>query len=412
LRYLELGGDHATASFANDEAVSSYRAALSIVDEQHTGSDTTANVELRAKLANVLWRTARRGQAREAFQEALRLADAQDILQRAHLQTRLGRLEMMDNHYEAAAAAFDAAEALLGGDPREKDEATVDQWLEMMVDGRAGLHIMRHEPELALATLQAARQVLETHGTPARRYSFYQYLSLGRVGQNRFRVDEADIANMRKSLTAAQESEEKDSGYATYFIGRLLWLHGDQAQAQEHLETSLAMAERIGESHLLGLSSMGLTLIALSRHDAEAVRTLAPRAMTAAEAMASSECVAGVKACLAWLAWQDRRPQDVITLSNQIVPLEATTVRVGSHSHFHHSWVYLWPLIAVHLDAGNVAEAVSAGRQLLHPTQQSLPDALESMVEAASAAWELGKPDLCREKLAAALALAHDLHYF
>jgi hypothetical protein len=48
---------------------------------------------------------------------ALRLAGSGDTLRRAHLQTRLGRLEAADLRYEAAAAAFDAAEALLGQDP-------------------------------------------------------------------------------------------------------------------------------------------------------------------------------------------------------------------------------------------------------------------------------------------------------
>jgi len=410
LYYLEVAGDHASAAFANDEAVSSFHAALAVIHKQHASGGTmaTAAVRLHAKLANVLWRTARRGEAREAFQEALLLADAGDALQRARLQTRLGRLEMADQCYEAAAEAFDAAEALLGEDPGEKGEATADHWLEMMVDGRAGLHTLRNEPQLALATLQAARPVLEASGTPARKYSFYQFLALGRVIQNRFRVDETDIANMRRSAAAALGSEDKDIGYAAYLVGRLLWLHGDMAEAQEHLELSLAMAERIGETLLLGQSLLGLTLTALRRHDTEAVRSIAPQALAAAEALASAEYMAGAKACLAWLAWQDRRPEDVITLSNQITELKATTIGFSSH----HRWVYLWPLIAVHLDAGNVAGAVAAGRQLLCPAQELLPADLEPIVAAASEAWQRGEPEASSAKLAAALALAHDLHYF
>jgi len=86
----------------------------------------------------------------------------------------------------------------------------------------------------------------------------------------------------------------------------------------------------------------------------------------------------------------------------------ATTICGGTH----HKWVYLWPLIAVHLDAGQVAEAVAAGRQLLHPAQRRLPDDVEPMVTAASRALHQGQPDVCRDKLVAALARAHDLHYF
>ena len=53
-----------------------------------------------------------------------------------------------------------------------------------------------------------------------------------------------------------------------------------------------------------------------------------------------------VQACRAWLAWQDRNPNDVITLSGPIAACGAT---------FTCRWVYLWPLIAVHLEAGALA---------------------------------------------------------
>jgi len=410
LRYFEMAGDHATAAFANDEAVSSFRSALAIAAEPRPVAEamTDAAVDLLAKLANVLWRTGRRGQAREAFQEALRLASGGDTLRRVHLQTRLGRLEMADLRLEAAARAFDAAEALLGPDPGEKDAATVAEWLEMMVDGRAGLYVMRNEPEPALAVLETVRPVLEASGSPARRYSFYVHLSMGRIMRNGYRVDEADIATMRQSVAAAaQGDEEKDVGYATFFLGRALWLHGDLAAAQEQMERALAMAERIGESLLRGQSLLGLALTALGRHDTETVRALMTRVVATAEPMASYEYLAGAKACLAWLAWQDRRHDDVIKLSEEIAGLMASTVGSG----FYQGLIYLWPLIAVHLETGNVAGAVAAGRQLLQAARPPLPGDLESVVAAASRAWDQGQPEVCRDQLTAAVALARELNY-
>ena len=412
LRYFELAGDHATAAFANDEAVSSFRSALAIAAEQPPAAETMtgAAVDLQAKLANVLWRTGQRGQAREALQEALRLASGGATLRRVHLQTRLGRLEMADLRYEAAAQAFDAAEALLGPDPGEKDAATVAEWLEMMVDGRAGLYTMRSEPEPALAVLETVRPVLEASGSPARRYSFYMHLAMGRIMRNGYRVDEADIATMRQGLAAAaQGDEEKDVGYATFFLGRAWWLHGDLAAAQEQMERALAMAERIGESILLGHSLLGLALTALRRHDTEAVRALAPQVMAAAADMASAEYLAGAKACLTWLAWQDQRPHDVITLSGEIAELMAGTARLG----FYHGLVHLWPLIAVHLEAGHVAGAVAVSRQIPQYAQYSqwLPSDLELTLEEACQAWDQGQPGLAGERLAAAVALARDLNY-
>jgi hypothetical protein len=123
--------------------------------------------------------------------------------------------------------------------------------------------------------------------------------------------------------------------------------------------------------------------------------------------MASFEYMAGAKACLAWLAWQDRRHDDVIKLSEEIAGLMATTVGSG----FYQGQMYLWPLLAVHLDTGNVAGAMAAGRQLLRAARPRLPGDLESMVTAASRAWDQGQPELCRDQLATAVALARELNY-
>jgi hypothetical protein len=250
--------------------------------------------------------------------------------------------------------------------------------------------------------------MLEASGTPARKYSFYMHLALGRVMQNRYRVDETDIATMRKGLAAAaQGDEEKDVGYATYFLGRLLLLHGDLEAAQEHMERALAMAERIGESILLGQSLLGLALTALRRHDTEAVRALMTQVLATAEAMASYEYMAGAKACLAWLAWQDQRQEDVIKLSAEIPALMAAAVGSG----FYQGLVYLWPLLAVHLDTGQMAEAVAVGRQLLQAARPPLTCDLESSLEEACQAWDLGQPGLAGDRLTAAVALARDLNY-
>ena len=398
LRYYELAGDHATASFANDEAVASFRAALAIAGEGE------AAVGLQAKLANVLWRTGRRGQAREAFQAGLRAVPAGDTLRRAHLLTRLGRLEVSDGHYEAAWAAYDAAEDLLGGDPEEMDAATVEEWLELMVDGRACQYTTEHQPEQALATLDAARLVID-RGSAVRKHGYYFHLALARVAQNRFRVDETDLDNARRSLAAALDAEEKDVGYATFFLARFLLLHGDVAEARDHLEHSLAMAERIGETVLFGHSLLGLAMAALRRHDTAALRALVPRVLAEAESMAIPDYLAGAKACLAWLAWQDRQPDDVIKLAEEIATLMTGAPDMG----LYFGPVHLWPLAAVHLAAGHLAEAVAATRRLKDYMQ--LPADLEAALTAASQAWDQGQPELARASLTAALDLARDLGY-
>jgi tetratricopeptide (TPR) repeat protein len=380
LRYYEMAGDHATVSFANDEAISSFRSALAIAGEGEAAAD------LQAKLANVLWRTGRRGEAREAFRSALHVVAADDSLRRAHLLIRLGRLEVSDNHFEAAWAAYDAAEDLLGGNPEEMDAATVEEWLELMVDGRACQYTTEHQPERSLATLEAVRPVIG-RGSPVRKHGFYFHLAIARIAQNRNRVDETDLDNARRSLAAAQEAEENDVGYATLFLGRFLWLHGDVAEAQVHLEQALALAERIGETVLHAQSLLGLAMTALRHRDTETVRALVPRVLAEAGTMSSPDYLAGAKACQAWLARRDGRPDDVIKLAEEIEALLPDTVDVG----FYYGPVHLWLLAAVHLEAGNIEAALTAASRAQDQDQD--------------------QAELTRDNLTAALDQARDLGY-
>jgi adenylate cyclase len=401
VRYFEMAGDAATDAFANEEAISSFRAALAV-----TARPAEA-VRLQAKQANVLWRIARQDEARDAFREALRLAGSVDALQRAHLYTRLGRLELTELRYEAAAAAFDAAEALLGDDPGGQDDATADQWLEIMVDGRADMYATRLEPDAVLAILEAAKPVLEERGSPARRTAFERLFTMQRLLRNRFRVDDADIAALRRSVEAAEHTgEDKDLGYAIDYLGWAHWLRGDLPEAAENLQKALAMANRIGESHLRLISQLVLTLTALRRHDTEAVRALCTQALEALDE--ADTRIAIVLTCQSWLAWQDGRPDEVLRLAHRIGEMDLTVLGSGAR----YRWVYLFPVIAARLATGELAEAVTAAGQILHPEQQKLPDDLTAALESARAAWDRADREAASKHLALALTLARDRNFF
>ena len=82
----------------------------------------------------------------------------------------------------------------------------------------------------------------------------------------------------------------------------------------------------------------------------------------------------------------------MIKLSEEIAELMATAVGSG----FYQGLVYLWPLIAVHLDAGHLAEAVAAARQLLRTARPRLSGDLESALAEADQAWDRGQPGRAR----------------
>jgi predicted negative regulator of RcsB-dependent stress response len=94
---------------------------------------------------------------------------------------------------------------------------------------------------------------------------------------------------------------------------------------------------------------------------------------------------------------------------------EIATLMTDAHdAGLYYGLVHLWPLAAVHLEAGHLAEAVAAIRRLQAHTQPPASRegaALEATLTAASRAWDTGQLDLARTSLTAALDLARGLGY-
>lgn len=409
LYYLEMAGDHATGVYANDEAVSLFRAGIAAAGAQSGSADamSKAAVALRAKLAHVLWRTGRLNEARESFQEAVAICDPTDTLRRAHLVTRLGRLEVYERCYDAATAAFDRAEALLGDHPADKDDDTVDQWLELMVDGRVALHAYRGDSDLALALLQSVGPLVEARGRPERRMFYYLHLGAQHASQDRFGANDDDIANLRLAVAAAEESgDEKHIGYASHFLGDCLLLRGDLDEARKQFERALAIADRMGEVFLRCESLTALAMTALRRRDVDSVRLLVPQAELACDEAKAIALQATLKEARAWLAWQDERPEEVVRLSADAEEL----IKLSAH-RFYWKWAHLFPLMAVFLNSGRVGEAVEAAREVLDPSQKHLSDDLEAGLAAGCEAWDHGRAKQASQRLSEALDLATKLGY-
>jgi predicted ATPase/class 3 adenylate cyclase len=411
--YLEIAGDRAASAFANDEAIASYRYALAVADRAaEAGSapwtDASAKaITVRARLADVLLRTGRYEEAREALHDALGLVAGDNRREAARLTALFGKVEIADHRYDQALAAFDAAEELMGEHPEEQDQATADLWLEVQLDGRAYVHYWRNEPDEGAAAIARARPVVESRGTPARRRTFHMNFALQKMRENRYRVDDETLSSMRAALAAArEEGDEQGIALTLFTLGFALLWYGDLDGAQCNMGESLAIVERTGDLVLRARCLCYLNVTALRRHDVDAVRSLAPQAIRAATAASYPEYVAMAKAAQAWAAWVSDRPEEVIALSNEALELWHTSA--AAYSWY---WICLWPLISVRLAVDEVGEAVEAARQLLVPPQQRLPEELEAAVQAAIDAWEQGELRSATESLTGAVELARQSRY-
>ena len=269
-------------------------------------------------MAEVLWRSRRFDDAREALHEALALVGPERPLQAARLQARLGRVESESDRYEAALHAFHAADELLGDFRGSEDEKWVDVWLEVQVDGRANTYNWANEPERAALALAKARPGIGSHASPGRQAGFYSQLAFQRARQTRYRIDEETLAAARAAARSAQKGGgEYDLVNALGGQGEMSFWYGNTDESQKMFKAALAVAERTYDEDCRTWCLCGLCLIGIRRHDLEAVRTLSLQACEGAESRGTAVFSGVAEAAMAWVAWKDGRVEDVVAHANK-----------------------------------------------------------------------------------------------
>lgn len=248
---------------------------------------------------------------------------------------------------------------------------------------------------------------MESRGQPRQKVDFYNAVSTQRIRASRYVVDESILADHHAAWAAVIDAGlENEMFYVGFTLGFALLWYEDLAGAQAQLERTLDTCRRADDKTLELRCLIYLSCAHLRQHDVDAVKELAPQGEELALALSFPEYVGMGRAMLSWVAWKEGRFVDAEAMAEEALEQWGTSV-----VNFSWYWVCLWPLIAVRLARGQVADAVEAGRQLLVPPQQRLPDELASVVQAAITAWEDEEPQLAEEKLGQAVELAERLRY-
>jgi eukaryotic-like serine/threonine-protein kinase len=411
VHYFELAGGQAASAYANEEAMASYRSALGLLGAGEPAAPRSAVASrLWAKVAELAWLTGGFDEARLSYRQAIAVAHDIDSLACAQLHVALGGVESAARSYAAARAEFEAAQELLGDDIARRDEPTTDVWIELML-GRAVLYESMSQHAEQLAILEQARPVVEERGDPWRKAWLYVRAARARAALDRYRISQDVLADMEVGAKIAEELVRLDdpaaTGWCFLYMGYFCVLAGELSRAREYLERALAVAEPRGYAQLKAASLVAQVIGAIRAHDVERVGQLAPAAVEVSGTIGYLDWVAMAKGALAWLAWREGRRDEVLALA-----AECDELMQRPHGpEVFVNWVRLWPVVAVHLAAGEIEPAVDASRQMLEPSQQRFEDELETLLVAACAAWDNGRPERAGLSLTDALALAEALRY-
>jgi tetratricopeptide (TPR) repeat protein len=422
VHYLEMAGDHAARIFANEEAIASYRQALAVTDGQSAPSEASLVTTERArsltaaalceKLADVLLLLDRFDEARAAARAGLAKLQVEDALQAAWLQFLLGTIEFQDSRFDAALAAYDAAQELIGPVGLDNNQECVDLWLLVQLGDKISVYGWRNELERSASLIESARPLVEARGSGEVAAYFFAALADQHLREQSYRVNAQVIAEHRRAAEATWAPATSKFTHAARRrcswmgnLGLALAWHGDLVEARQVQEQALASAERQGSPGARGRVLVELAVTALRGGDVEGVRALLPQARAALAAGSLRYYVAALTALQAWVAWRDQRVEQALVLGAQALELWEP------HPHCYPYCLALWPLAGAHLEAGHVEEAVDAARRLLEPSQARLPGRLEAAVQAACEAWDRAGPELAGRLLGEAVQLASDLGY-
>ncbi len=399
--YLELAGDRAVASYANDEAVASYRSALErFADAPEL---TREAVNLWLKLGALFWRLGRYDEGRAALQEAAQRVPSGAHILEAQCFRALGQLEIEDCRDADAFAALDKAEEIMESCADKEADDWVENWLALQLS-RGNLHYWRAESELHTRLLRRIEPLVKARAGAWQRADFDIHIAGQRWRDRRFVADQITVDSVRATRKMVAEAGLNDEEFHWHTLGFVLVLQGDLIGARTELEGALAASRRAGDKSLELANLVFLAWAHLRQHDIAEVKEMA---LLGNEIVRGREypTAAMVKALLSWVAWKEGRCAEAEQLA--VAALEQWRPNLVRYPF---CWICLWPLVATRLADGRHEAAFEAARELVQPDQMRLPDDLEAAVRSALLARDSGDPSAAKD-LREALRLAGRLGF-
>jgi class 3 adenylate cyclase/tetratricopeptide (TPR) repeat protein len=400
---LTVAGDRARDRYANEEAIALYRQATGLIEELDGGRRPDAYAAICQSLGVVLERLSRYDAAVEAYGKGL--AVARDPVQRAQLHFHSSEAEGDAHRHQLALAQCDLAEQELGPAAEPPEPEWLALWLAVQGQRMEMLYWLNDTPGHALL-IERARPFVEAHGSAEQRASFFLSIVQLYFRRDRYLVADDTLEFARAAAEAAAEVDPPPRWWSGFTFGFTLLFHGDLDEATAVLREILAEAERQGDA---GTRSRALTYLMVAdrkRGDIGAVRQAIDPVIERAREASLPEYEAMAIANRAWVAWRSgEREQAAADAQDALERWEELPVR------YFFDWMALWPLLAIALGSGQIAQAAEHARGMLRPPQQLLLEPVRTLIEHAVRQWDAGQPAETEELLGQAVRAAGYLGY-
>ncbi|HVA93132.1 MAG TPA: helix-turn-helix domain-containing protein [Chloroflexota bacterium] len=372
-------------------------------DEMPPSERQDLEARLLERLGDFLGVSGRHQDARSAYQQALVSVPDDGKVRRSHLYRKTGTTWGNQQDYVQAVATYDVAEDVLGPEPAQDVPAWRSAWIDIQLDRIELLYWLGHWPRI-IALREQIEPVVLAVGTLVQRAAFHDNLGV-ECQRARYVVSDEIVASARAALTAWQAvGDVRRVANSRFMLGFCLLWRGALDEAEEHLGAALETVERTGSVTDLAKCLTYLIILYRKRGMVEEVRRLSRQCVAVARETGAERYAGTAIANLAWVAWCDGNFTEAQAHGD-------AALDIWRNSPYPLQWTALWPLLALALIRGALAEAIDDARALLAPPQQLLPTALATVLEEAILAEEGGQPAAARASLEGSLELARELRY-
>lgn len=399
IHYFTLAADRARRAYSNVEAIAFYRAALKQVAADGRAEDYRQTAELHERLGDVHLLNGQSEEARRSYQDAVVHTAEDDRVGLSRLRRKDGNTWMTERQFDKSLEACHRAENMLGPRPMHGEGDWQHEWLEIRLD-QFWAHYWANQVQELIALAESTRPHVQEHGTPIQRAKFFRSVVMMEWRRDRFLVSADTLGDISSAVDAAHESGDLcELAFAVTMRGMCHLWRRDLDEAEKNLRIGLELSERIGdvERQILGLTYLAVTYRCFKRVDA--VRQYAERSLHAALAGNMPFYIGSARANLAWADWFEGRPAEA--LAHVRAAMEAWGATPNPVQ-----WLALWPSLAVALAEERNREAIDHARLLIPPPAMRMPEALESLVQAAIEHWDEGETEEARAFLTQAAELA------
>jgi class 3 adenylate cyclase/tetratricopeptide (TPR) repeat protein/DNA-binding XRE family transcriptional regulator len=400
--YLAAAGDRARDRYANEEALTVYSQAVSLMEEMGGDQWPDTYGAICESLGSVLERRSRYDEAIAAYRKGL--AVARGALQTSHLHVLCAGAESAAHRYPEALAQCDLAEQALGPAPDRPERQWLSPWFDIQ-EMRMGILYWLDDTEAYARLIERVRPFAETHGSAEQRMSFFLSLLGWSLRRDRYVADDQTLEYARAAYAIARADPSTWRWAVFNYAFTLLW-HGDLDEATAMLRESLRTAEQCGDTELRSRSLTYLMVAARKRGDVDGVRKAIPSVIKQAREASLPEYEAMAIANRAWVAWRSGQEETATTEA------QAALEKWGKLPvRYWFDWMALWPLLAMTLACKQMEQAAEYARRMLPPPQQPLQEPVRTLVDSAVHAWDNGEPAETEELLRRAVRAAAYLGY-